>query len=97
MVRACLALVLWLAVPIAALALFRFIPGVEKTVNHLGKISLERVHGIEGNIDKTMLAASFHELGNAAKSVDVHDDEEAVSSGNPDDLTQERDLSGLPI
>jgi hypothetical protein len=66
-------------------------------VNHLGKISLERVHGIEGNIDKTMLAASFHELGNAAKSVDVHDDEEAVSSGNPDDLTQERDLSGLPI
>ncbi|MGA8087070.1 MAG: hypothetical protein WCA10_07175 [Terracidiphilus sp.] len=82
---------------IAVLMLLRFVLGVEKTPNNLGEVSLERTNGSNRNIDKSMLAASFHELNNLAKSVYVHNDKEAVSSVNPYHLTRERGFSGLPI
>jgi hypothetical protein len=71
-----------------AAALLLFIPGVEKTLNHLGQVSLESANGSERNIDKTMLSASFHELRNAAISIDIHHNEKASSPVDPDDLTQ---------
>jgi hypothetical protein len=79
-------------VPSAAAPLV-FIPGVEKTLNHLGQVSPEGANGCEGNIDKTMLSASFHELRNAAIAIDIHHNEIAVAPVDLDDLTQEGDFS----
>ncbi|HMG87698.1 MAG TPA: hypothetical protein VK574_18330 [Terracidiphilus sp.] len=85
------------SIRIAALALHRFFPGVKKTSNHLGQISLERANRSERNIDKPMLSASFHELRNAMISIDIHHNEKAASSVDLDDLPQDRDFAGMPI
>ncbi len=53
----------------------RSIPGLQKTTNHLSKISSYRTNGRERNIDKTMLTSSFHQLRNAAIFVHVHNNE----------------------
>ena len=70
---------------------------LEKTPNHLGKIPLERTQRREGNINKAMPAASFHELGYAAISIDVHHHKEAVPIFHLNDLTQERYFSRMAI
>ena len=85
------------SVRIAALVLLRFIPRIEKTANHLGKVSLEWTHGGEWNIEKTMLSAPFHELGFVAIPIDLHHNEEAVPPFHLYDLTQEGDFGGLAI
>jgi len=56
-----------------------------------------RAHRCEGNIEKAMLSAPFHELGNAAIPIDMHYYEKAFSSLYLDGLPQEGDFSGLAI
>ena len=84
-------------VRIVALTLLRFIPGVEKTSNHLGKVSFESANGNKWNVDQTVPSIAFHKLRNAAISVDMHHNKKAVAAFHPDDLTQERDFGRMAI
>ena len=80
------------SVRIVALALLRFIPGVEETSNYLREVPLERANGNKWNIDKTMSSVAFHKLRNAAISIDMHHNKKAVPVFDLYDLTQERDF-----
>jgi hypothetical protein len=79
-------------VRIVALALLRFIPGVEKTPNHLREVSLERANQNKWNIDKTVPSVAFHKLCNTAISIDMHHNKKAAPVFDLYDLTQEGDF-----
>ena len=57
----------------------------------------EGLNRIEGNIDKPVLAGPFHELGDAAIVIDLHNHKQSGFSVRAYDLTQERDFSGTTI
>lgn len=66
-------------------------------MNGLGDIALKRLYGSKRNIEKPMLACPFHELGDAAIAIDMHDDEQAGFSAQTDNLTQQGDFRGTTI
>ncbi|MGA7244109.1 MAG: hypothetical protein WBX19_13045 [Terracidiphilus sp.] len=55
-------------------------------MNGLGEIVFEHLHGCERGMYKAMLATSFHQLGDAAIPIDVHDNEQAGLPGHTDNF-----------
>ncbi|MGA8743399.1 MAG: hypothetical protein WB561_19575 [Terracidiphilus sp.] len=66
-------------------------------MNDLREVVFKSLYGGERNIDKPMFVTSFHQLGDAAAVIDVHDDEPAFLPVHANNLSQRRDLSGNAI